>query len=173
MSFFIFAVLLHEKERRSTLCRCYLLEIYVRFSFVIKIQYELFIVFITTGNPSNYFDGTKRPGVNYNSNSLIAISLHEKRELWSFQETIHDIWNLDLPAPPILTSINKGNKKYDVVLTVTKRGNTLILDRLTGKPFFDLNFNLAPKSKVANEFTSPIQLDIKIPEPFSKNIFKF
>ena len=130
------------------------------------------IVFITTGNPSNYFDGTKRPGVNYNSNSLIAISLHEKRELWSFQETIHDIWNLDLPAPPILTSVNKDNKKYDVVLTVTKRGNTLILDRLTGKPFFDLNFNLAPKSKVANEFTSPIQLDIKIPEPFSKNIFK-
>jgi len=139
----------------------------------ISLDYDRGIVFITTGNPSNYFDGTKRPGINSNSNSIIAISISEQKEIWSFQETIHDIWNLDLPAPPVLTSINKNDKKYDVVLTVTKRGNTLILDRLTGKPFFDMEYDFAPNSKIINEFTSPFQLNLKIPEPFSKNIFKF
>ena len=139
----------------------------------ISLDEERGIVFVTTGNPSNYFDGTKRPGANHNSNSIIAISLPDQRELWSFQETIHDIWNLDLPAPPILTSIEKNDKKYDVVLTVTKRGNTLILDRLTGQPFFDMTFRQSPDSNIKNEYTSPIQLDLKIPEPFSKNTFNF
>ncbi len=137
----------------------------------ISLDEERGIVFITTGNPSNYFDGTQRPGLNYNSNSIIAISLLEKKQLWSFQETFHDIWNFDLPAPPILTSIKKGSKYYDVVVTVTKRGNTIVLDRVTGKPAFDLNYKLAPKSNVSGEKTYPYQLDMKIPEPFSKSVF--
>ncbi len=129
------------------------------------------IVYITTGNPSNYFDGTLRPGLNYNSNSIIAISLEDKKQIWSFQETFHDIWNFDLPAPPILTSIKRKNEFYDVVIAVTKRGNTIILDRVTGKPAFDLDYKLAPKSDVSGERTALYQLDLKIPEPFSKFIF--
>ena len=65
-----------------------------------------------TGNPHFYFDGTRRPGKNEMSNSVIAVDLNKKKILWSFQETAHDIWNSDLPAPPILTTINKNNKFY-------------------------------------------------------------
>jgi len=129
------------------------------------------IVYVTTGNPVNYFDGTNRPGLNYNSNSIIAISIDEKKQLWSFQETFHDIWNLDLPAPPILTSINFQGTFYDVVVAVTKRGNTLVLDRLTGKSPFPIEYKLAPKSNVPGEKTSLYQLNFQIPEPFSKNEF--
>ncbi len=129
------------------------------------------IVYITTGNPSKYFDGTNRPGVNYNSNSVIAISLDEKKQLWTFQETEHDIWNFDLPAPPILTSIKIKDEYFDVVVVVTKRGNTLVLDRITGKPFFDLKYKVAPESSIKNEITATYQLDIEIPEPFSKSLF--
>ena len=56
----------------------------------ISLDEERGIVYITTGNPSNYFDGTLRPGLNYNSNSIIAISLEDKKQIWSFQETFHD-----------------------------------------------------------------------------------
>ncbi len=129
------------------------------------------IVYITTGNPSNYFDGTKRPGINYNSNSIIAIDINKKKQIWSFQETIHDIWNFDLPAPPILTSIKKGNEFFDVVVAVTKRGNTIVLDRVSGKPFFDISYREAPRSNIKNEFTSKYQIEIKTPEPFSKEEF--
>ncbi|WP_440931720.1 outer membrane protein assembly factor BamB family protein [Candidatus Pelagibacter sp.] len=130
------------------------------------------ILYFTTGNPHYYFDGTQRPGSNPNSCSLIAIDLEKKKILWSFQETSHDIWNSDLPAPPILTSITKNNKKIDVVVTPTKRSNTLILDRITGEPIFDFRLRKAPKSKLPGEKTSRYQPDLEIPEPFGRNIFK-
>jgi quinoprotein glucose dehydrogenase len=131
------------------------------------------IVYITTGNPYSYFDGTQRPGVNKYSNSVIAIDIINKKILWDFQEVSHDIWNSDLPAPPILTSIKKRDKIVDVVVVPTKRGNTLILDRLTGESLFDLRYRKAPISLLPGEKTSPYQLDLKIPEPFARNIFSY
>ena len=129
------------------------------------------ILYVTTGNPHHYFDGTQRPGSNPNSNSIIAIDLNQKKILWSFQETTHDIWNSDLPAPPILTSLIVDNKFIDVVVTPTKRANTLIIDRVTGNPIFDFVLRKAPISKLKGEKTSEYQPDLKLPEPFGKNIF--
>ena len=37
------------------------------------------IAYVTTGNPGNYFDGTKRPGKNNYSNSVIAVDLNKKK----------------------------------------------------------------------------------------------
>ena len=102
---------------------------------------------------------------------MIAIDLNKKSEIWSFQETTHDIWNFDLPGPPILTSIIRDNHKIDVVIAATKRANTLILDRVSGKNIFDLNYRVAEASTVPGEKTSLYQLDLKIPEPFGKNVF--
>lgn len=137
----------------------------------ISVDKERGILYFTTGNPHHYLDGTQRPGNNPNSNSLIAVDLNDKKILWSFQETSHDIWNADLPAPPILTSIKKNNKIIDVVITPTKKSNTLILDRVTGDPIFDFRYRKAPKSNLEGEKTSFYQLDLEIPEPFGKNIF--
>ena len=129
------------------------------------------ILYFTTGNPHHYLDGTRRPGNNPNSSSLIAVDLNNQKILWSFQETSHDIWNADLPAPPILTSIKRNNKVIDVVVTPTKRSNTLILDRLTGDPIFGFRYRKAPRSKLKGEKTSFYQTDLEIPEPFGKNVF--
>ena len=129
------------------------------------------ILFFTTGNPHSYFDGTQRPGKNQPGNSVIAVDLIKRKIIWSFQETSHDIWNSDLPAPPILTSLNINNKKIDVVVTPTKRSNTIILDRLSGKPIFKFRLRKAPISKLPGEKTSEYQPDLDLPEPFGKNIF--
>ena len=128
------------------------------------------IVYFTTGNPHDYFDGTRRPGKNEDTNSVIAIDIKNKKKLWSFQETAHDIWNLDIPSPPILTSIKKNSLLIDVVVVPTKLGNTLILDRLTGEPIFDYELKKAPTSNIPGEKTNAYQPNIKIPEPFEKNI---
>ena len=91
--------------------------------------------------------------------------------MWDFQEVSHDIWNLDIPAPPVLTSIEINNIKIDVVVAVTKLGNTIILDRTTGEPIFDFHKKKAPQSKIPGEKTSYYQPNLVIPEPFSKQIF--
>ena len=137
----------------------------------ISADIERGLLYITTGNPHSYFDGTKRPGSNRYTNSVIAIDLNQKKILWDFQETSHDIWNLDLPAPPILTSIKIKNDLIDVVVTPTKKSNTLVLDRLTGQPIFEYRLKKAPISNLPGEKTSSYQPDLEIPEPFGKNVF--
>ena len=129
------------------------------------------IVYITTGNAGYYFNGVNRPGDNKYSNSIIAIDIINKKKLWDFQEVAHDIWNFDIPAPPIITSIQKSGKKIDVVVAVTKLGNTIILDRLSGEPIFDFHKKKAPQSKTPGEKTAYYQPKLIIPEPFSKQIF--
>ncbi len=96
------------------------------------------IVFLTTGNPAPDYIGVDRPGDNLYANSVIAIDIRNKKKLWHFQEISHDIWNMDSAAPPILTKIKKNNYDIDVVVAVTKLGNTIILDRVTGEPIYDI-----------------------------------
>jgi quinoprotein glucose dehydrogenase len=130
------------------------------------------IVYITTGNPAPHFVGITRPGKNLYSNSVIALDVRNKKILWHFQETCHDLWNFDVAAPPILTTINKNNNRIDVVVAVTKLGNTIILDKHTGEAIFDYEKKIAPASKIPGEKTCQYQPSFKIPEPFSRNVFK-
>ena len=129
------------------------------------------IAYITTGNAGRYFNGVNRPGKNKYANSIIAIDIKNKTKLWDFQEVRHDIWNLDIPAPPILGSVLKNQKKIDVVIAVTKLGNTIVLDRVSGKPIFDFHLQKAPRCEIPGEKTNFYQPSLKIPEPFAKNIF--
>jgi glucose dehydrogenase len=79
---------------------------------------------------------------------------------------------MDSAAPPILTKIKKNNYDIDVVVAVTKLGNTIILDRVTGEPIYDIVKKRAPTSKIPGEKTSPYQPSINLPEPICRNEFK-
>ncbi len=137
----------------------------------ISADIERGIVFITTGNAGSYFVGVNRPDDNKYSNSIIAIDIFNKKKLWDFQEIKHDIWNSDIPAPPVLTSIKKNNINIDVVVAVSKTGNTIILDRLSGQPIFNYRKKKAPRSKIPGEKTAYYQPYLNLPEPFSKQFF--
>ena len=67
------------------------------------------LIFFTTGNPEYWHVGTDRPGDNLYANSVVAFDLNEKKIKWHFQEISHDLWNLDLAAAPILTTVKKNN----------------------------------------------------------------
>ncbi len=130
------------------------------------------ILFLTTGNAAPYFVGIQRPGKNLYADSVIAFDVRNKKIKWYFQETCHDLWNNDIAGPPILTTINKYGKRIDVVVAVSKTGNTLILDRNTGEPIFDFIKKKAPVSKLPGQRTCEYQPSLKLPEPFSRNEFK-
>jgi len=130
------------------------------------------IVYLTTGNPLPYYVGVTRPGKNLFSDSIIAFDVRNKKMLWHFQETCHDIWNFDIAAPPILTTIQKYGARIDVVVAITKLGNTIILDKFSGEPIYDYEMKLAPTSKLPGEKTCKYQPLFKLPEPFARNVFK-
>jgi quinoprotein glucose dehydrogenase len=56
----------------------------------------------------------------------------------------------------------------DVVAATTKIGNTLLVDRVSGKPIFPFRLRRAPTSDLPGEVTWPYQPDLEFPEPFSK-----
>ena len=116
--------------------------------------------------------GVFRPGKNLYANSLIAFDLNKKDISWHFQEIPHDIWNYDLAAPPILTMVKRQGNYVDVVVAISKLGNTIILDRETGKPLYDIIYKKAPVSNVPGEKTSSYQIDLDLPEKLCRNSFK-
>jgi quinoprotein glucose dehydrogenase len=127
------------------------------------------IAYITTGSPKPNFVGVGHHGENLFANCLLALDARTGRRLWHFQEIRHDIWDLDIPAPPNLATITRHGKRVDVVAATTKIGNTLLLDRVTGKPIFPFRLRRAPTSDVPGEVTWPYQPDPELPEPFSKH----
>ena len=129
-------------------------------------------VFVSTGNARPELIGTTRPGDNRHSSSVISINADTGEINWAFQVVAHDLWDLDIPAPPVLTTITRDGKRIDVVATVTKTGNTLLLDRDSGKSIFGYKLRRTPVSLLPGEQTSPYQPVFELPEPFSKQLFE-
>lgn len=130
------------------------------------------LVFAATGAPHPNFLGLDHPGENKHANSVLALDAKSGQLKWDFQEISHDIWDLDLPAPPNLVTITHEGNRVDAVAQVTKLGNTLLLDRLTGKPLFPYQLRRAPVSKLPGERTSPYQAVFTFPQPFTKQEFR-
>jgi quinoprotein glucose dehydrogenase len=126
------------------------------------------IAYITTAGPKPNFNGVRHRGQNLFANCVIALDARSGKRLWHFQEIRHDIWDLDVSAPPNLATITCDGRRVDVVTATTKIGNTLLLDRTSGKPIFPFRLRRAPTSDVPGEQTWPYQPDPELPENFSK-----
>jgi quinoprotein glucose dehydrogenase len=126
------------------------------------------IAYITTGSPKPNFVGGRHRGQNLFANCLVALDARTGKRLWHFQEIRHDIWDLDITAPPALATIRRGGRKIDAVVATSKMGDTLLLDRTSGKPIFPYRLRRAPTSDVPGEETWPYQPDPELPENFSK-----
>ncbi len=129
------------------------------------------IVYIATGQPHPNFIGVRHVGDNLFGNSEIALDATTGKYLWHFQEIRHDVWDLDIPAPPVLVTVTHDGKKVDAVAQVTKMGNTLLLDRVTGRPLFPFRLRRAPELKLPGDPGSPYQPDVELPEPFVRQEF--
>jgi len=97
------------------------------------------------------------------ANSLLAIHADSGKLAWQFQEIESDLWDLDMVGPPMVVTLTIDGVQRDCVVAVSKSGNTLILDRLSGR--------LLGKSlwKTVN---GRRYLDIKSPKPFSSTVFR-
>jgi quinoprotein glucose dehydrogenase len=126
------------------------------------------IAYIGTGGPKPNFVGVRHLGQNLFANCVIAIDANTGKRLWHFQEIRHDLWDLDITGPPNLATITRDGRKIDVVAATSKIGNTILLDRTSGKPIFPYRLRRAPTSDVPGERSWPYQPDPELPENFSK-----
>jgi PQQ-dependent dehydrogenase (methanol/ethanol family) len=90
---------------------------------------ELGLIYFGTGNPSPSNDGVQRPGDNLYNNSTVALDVETGKLRWYVQHIPHDLWDYDIPNPPILARV-EGRK---VVMHAAKEGWTYIMDAATGE----------------------------------------
>lgn len=126
------------------------------------------ILYMPFGAPNNDRVGVDRPGDNLFGSSLVAVNAATGKLLWYFQVVHHDIWDMDAESPPTLFDVRRGNEIIPAVATVNKNGLMFILNRVTGKPIYDVMERPVPKSNVPGEQTSPTQPVPMLPEPLSQ-----
>ena len=127
---------------------------------------ELGHVYLPVTAPTNHMYGGDRPGDNLFSTSVVAVDWQSGEYIWHFQITHHDIWDYDLPAPPVVADIVVEGKPRKVVAQVTKVGYLFVLDRVTGKPIWPVVERPVPKSRLEGEIASPTQPHPTKPPPF-------
>ena len=130
------------------------------------------ILFAPTGNPSNDFYGGERTGMGLYGNSLLAIDAETGKLKWHFQTVHHDVWDMDLPAPPALVSVTHKGKRVDAVAQTTKTGFIFLLNRETGEPLFPVKeVPVNTSTSLENEKLWPTQPMPEIPKPLIRQSF--
>lgn len=127
------------------------------------------LIFINTSNANGLIGGDIKNG-GY-SCSVIAINSFSGKVAWSFQEVLHDVWDLDIVGPPVVTKIINNGKPRAVVVSVSKSGNVILLDKYNGKPIFGIEKYSTPPSIIKSEELSSYQIKLSKPENFSDIYF--
>jgi quinoprotein glucose dehydrogenase len=129
------------------------------------------IVFVPTGSAAFDFYGGNRPGQNLYGDCLLALDAATGALTWHFQFIHHDLWDRDLPAPPVLMTLQSGDKPVDVVVQTTKYGYVYVFNRETGEPGFPIVETPVPASDLKGEQAWPTQPIPSAPAPFARHDF--
>ncbi|MEX1212336.1 MAG: PQQ-binding-like beta-propeller repeat protein [Balneolaceae bacterium] len=121
-----------------------------------------------TVNPDFYTPGTRGRGEHLFGNSILALDAETGERLWHYQTIRHDLWDYDLPAPPVLFTTERDGERVDALAAVTKQGFTYVLNRETGEPLFPIEERPFPRSPIPGEITWPTQPIPTLPEPFTR-----
>jgi quinoprotein glucose dehydrogenase len=129
------------------------------------------MLFAATGSPGFDFHGGNRKGANLFANSVIALDAATGKYKWHFQVSHHDMWDYDLPTPPILVTIRKDGKPVDAVVQLSKQGWIMVFDRENGKPLFPIEERAVTQSRMNDEYSFATQPFPVKPAPLSRHHF--
>lgn len=121
---------------------------------------DLGMVYLPMGNATpDYFGGHRRPFDEKYSSSTVALDIRTGEPKWVYQNTHHDLWDMDVPVGPSLVDLpgQNGGASIPALVQTTKRGEFFVLDRRTGKPVTDVEEKPVPQGAVPGDWTSPTQ----------------
>ena len=115
--------------------------------------------------------GGDRKGDNLFGNSIVAVDAKTGKYLWHFQVVHHDIWDVDLPAATLI-DVKKNGRTIPAIAVMSKMAIMFILDRVTGKPIFDVKEVPVPTdTDIPGEQPSPTQPMPSAPPPLTRLSF--
>ena len=130
------------------------------------------ILYVPLGSASPDFYGGLRKGKDLYANCLVALNAATGKKIWYYQTVHHDLWDRDLPAPPVLVTVKHKGKKVDAVAQTTKTGFVFLFNRVTGQSLFPIKETPVPTSPhLPGESPWPTQPEPQKPAPFVKQTF--
>jgi quinoprotein glucose dehydrogenase len=126
------------------------------------------ILYVPTGSAAPDFWGGHRLGKDVFANCLVALDAATGRVLWYRQTVHHDIWDRDLPSPPVLVTLNRGGRRVDAVAQTSKTGFVFVFDRVSGEPLFPIEEKPFPASTLDGEQAWPTQPVPSMPKPYAR-----
>ena len=118
---------------------------------------ELGLAYLPTELPTHDYYGGFRPGNNLFSESIVAVDLRTGERKWHYQLVHHGMWDMDIPAPPILTDITVNGRTVKALAQATKQAFLYVLNRETGEPIWPIEERPVPKGDTPREWYSPTQ----------------
>ena len=95
------------------------------------------IAYLPFGAPTFDRWGGDRHGANLFANSIVAVDARTGKYLWHFQTVHHDIWDVDLPVATLI-EVRRNGRVIPAIAVMNKTAIMFILDRVTGKPVYDV-----------------------------------
>jgi alcohol dehydrogenase (cytochrome c) len=119
---------------------------------------RLGLLYLSTSNSGDLFNGSTRPGRNLWSASTIALNAKTGAFVWGYQQVHHDLWDYDSTNPVVLFDVTIHGQVRHAIAQANKTGWVYILDRTDGKPLLPIPEVPVPQNAFDN--TWPTQ-----PEP--------
>ncbi|MBO9601817.1 MAG: PQQ-binding-like beta-propeller repeat protein [Novosphingobium sp.] len=114
-------------------------------------------IYMPVGGPSPNYYGGDRPGNDLFGNSIVAVDAQTGKYKWHFQTIHHDLWDWDMPPPPVLFDVHKDGKTIPALAETGKNGFMYILNRETGEPIHGVVERPVAAGNVPGEWYSPTQ----------------
>ncbi len=120
---------------------------------------KLGLVYIPMGNqvPDQLGMG-RSDNVETYSSSIVALDINTGAVRWVRQTVHHDLWDMDVPAQPVLIDLTgKDGQPVPALVGPTKQGDLYVLDRRTGEPIIPIKEIPAPTGAIPEDHTAPTQ----------------
>ncbi|MCF1471108.1 glucose/quinate/shikimate family membrane-bound PQQ-dependent dehydrogenase [Agrobacterium vitis] len=125
---------------------------------VFSVDEQLGLVYIPLGNQVPDQLGMNRSAnVEKYSSSVVALDLNTGADRWVQQFVHHDLWDMDVPAQPVLLDIVSEGATVPALVASTKQGDVYVLDRRTGQPIIPIKELPAPGGTIPEDHASPTQ----------------
>ncbi len=126
---------------------------------VFSVDERLGLVYIPLGNqvPDQLGMG-RSENVERFSSSIVALDILTGKLRWVRQTVHHDLWDMDVPAQPVLFDLTRADGTIVPALVgPTKQGDIYVLDRRTGEPIIPVREIPAPGGAIPEDFSAPTQ----------------
>jgi len=126
---------------------------------IFSVDEPLGLVYIPLGNQVPDQLGMGRSAeVERFSSSIVALDIETGQLRWVRQTVHHDLWDMDVPAQPVLFDLSKADgTTVPALVGPTKQGDIYVLDRRTGEPIIPVREVPAPGGAIPEDFTAPTQ----------------